>query len=193
VSLLDFAWGTGGDSTTKDDLTALAARTRVLADIARGAERAEAKHGHARHIPAGTGRPGDYAASVAARQRCERAYAAGTLTWRHIVDEEYAEACAETNPARLRAELIDTQSAITCWIEDLDRETGSDGAAPRPDREDTSPVRDAADTESAQTGVPVSHAHRLRHAAGETLVETIALTGCTLALLGLWHVGTWLV
>jgi len=97
-------------------------RVTVLRDVETGVRRAEAIHGHDRHLADGTGRDGDDATATLARAVCDRAFALGQGTWRHVVDEEWAEACAETDPARLRAELIDTMAALTCWVEDIDRE-----------------------------------------------------------------------
>lgn len=41
--------------------------------------------------------------------------------WRHILDEEVAEALAETDPERLRAELVQVAAVAVQWIEALDR------------------------------------------------------------------------
>ena len=45
----------------------------------------------------------------------------GSLTWRHILREEYAEAAAEADPAKLRAELVQVAAVAVAWIEALDR------------------------------------------------------------------------
>lgn len=47
----------------------------------------------------------------------------GTLTWRHILDEEVQEAFAETAPDALRAELVQVMAVCAAWISDLDRRT----------------------------------------------------------------------
>lgn len=46
---------------------------------------------------------------------------AGTLTWRNILDEEIAEAYTETDPARLRAELVQVAAVACAWVEAIDR------------------------------------------------------------------------
>lgn len=45
----------------------------------------------------------------------------GSLTWRHILEEEVAEAFAESDPAKLRAELVQVAAVATNWIEAIDR------------------------------------------------------------------------
>ncbi len=54
------------------------------------------------------------------RQECEDAAKDGTLTWRHIAQEEISEAFAETDPAKLRAELVQAAAVLCSWIEDID-------------------------------------------------------------------------
>lgn len=42
------------------------------------------------------------------------------LTWRHILLEEVFEALAETDPGKLRVELIQALAVGARWLEDLD-------------------------------------------------------------------------
>jgi hypothetical protein len=56
-----------------------------------------------------------------ARKRCQRAAEAGKVTWRHILEEEVAEANAEPNPVKLRAELVQVAAVAVAWIEAIDR------------------------------------------------------------------------
>lgn len=44
----------------------------------------------------------------------------GDPTWMHMVREEVAEAFAETEPARLRAELIQVAALCVSWAEKID-------------------------------------------------------------------------
>ena len=44
----------------------------------------------------------------------------GAPTWMHLVREEVAEAFLETDPARLRAELIQVAALCVSWVEKLD-------------------------------------------------------------------------
>lgn len=55
------------------------------------------------------------------RATCDLADATGELTWTHILEEEVAEALAETDETLLRAELLQVASVAVRWIEDIDR------------------------------------------------------------------------
>lgn len=92
----------------------------VLRQVA--AERAlqDLRWGEQNH-PDGTGLPGDAACAVMARAVCDRSHKAGRGTWRQILDEEVCEALAETDPARLRAELIQVAAVAVAWVEAIDR------------------------------------------------------------------------
>lgn len=94
--------------------------TRVLADIQLEREAQDAKWGEQNH-PDGTGRMGDHVAAIHKRNVCEYAAKDGNLTWRHILDEEIAEAYAETDPVLLRTELVQVGAVVAAWIEALDR------------------------------------------------------------------------
>lgn len=69
------------------------------------------------HFPYGTAR---YAADRA-RERCKRSAANGTVTWLDVLTEEFHEALAEDNPAKLRAELIQVAAVAAAWVEAIDR------------------------------------------------------------------------
>lgn len=45
----------------------------------------------------------------------------GSITWKHILREEYAEAMAESDPVRLREELIQVAAVAAAWVEAIDR------------------------------------------------------------------------
>jgi hypothetical protein len=91
----------------------------VLRDVVNERDRAEAKF-PGQHLPDGTGQGWRKAHADFARQRCKDHAAAGTLTWRHVLSEEVAEALAETDPVRLRAELVQVANVAVRWVEDLD-------------------------------------------------------------------------
>lgn len=55
------------------------------------------------------------------RRVCQEYAAVGGLTWRHILDEEVHEAYAETDPAKLRRELVQVCAVAVAWIEAIDR------------------------------------------------------------------------
>ena len=57
------------------------------------------------------------AAKLLTDQRAE----AGTLTWADILSEEVLEAFAETDPDKLREELIQVAAVAVSWAEDIDR------------------------------------------------------------------------
>lgn len=64
--------------------------------------------------------PASYVAEVA-RANCNRLAAEGFVTWRDILLEEIAEAFAEADPAKLRAELIQVAAVAAAWAEAIDR------------------------------------------------------------------------
>lgn len=92
---------------------------RVLADITAEREAQHAVHGIQHHLPDGTG-PQWTQLAHKARRECERAAAAGRLTWRHILLEEVAEALAENDPVRLRRELVHVVAVGDQWLQAID-------------------------------------------------------------------------
>lgn len=50
----------------------------------------------------------------------DKAVADGTLTWVHILLEEVWEAFAETDPVKLREELVQVAAVALGWVEDID-------------------------------------------------------------------------
>lgn len=103
------------------------ATPRVLAEIGYERTRQDAKWGQQNH-PDGTGPdletpPGWTAAELAdaARNSCQRRAEMGIGTWSDIFTEEACEALAESDPARLRAELIQVAATAVNWIEAIDR------------------------------------------------------------------------
>jgi hypothetical protein len=91
-----------------------------LAEIANEREMQDAKWGEQNH-PDGTGHAIDEHTAVYARQTCQDAFKDGRGTWRHILDEETAEAYAEKDPAKLRTELMQVAAVAVAWIEAIDR------------------------------------------------------------------------
>lgn len=76
------------------------------------------------HHPDGTGL--NYQRQLADEERtaCQTAFRDGHGTWRHVLDEEVAEAFAESDPARLRAELVQVSAVCAAWIADIDSRSG---------------------------------------------------------------------
>lgn len=61
------------------------------------------------------------AALRVAREIAALAAEHGGLTWRHILAEEMFEALAESDPAKLRAELVQVAAVAVQWVEAIDR------------------------------------------------------------------------
>lgn len=93
----------------------------ALAEIVRERHAQDEKFPDQHDLPDGTG--GDHARTIAsiARSQCEAASAEHKTTWKDILREEYAEAMAETEQAKLRAELIQVAAVCVKWIEWIDR------------------------------------------------------------------------
>lgn len=102
----------------------------VLEEVKAERYRQHAKWGEQNH-PNGTGAGVwlDHARSQ--RRMCEEAFRKGVGTWRHILSEEFAEALAEADPVRLRAELIQVAAVAVAWVEKIDRDATRSEAAPR--------------------------------------------------------------
>ena len=71
----------------------------------------------------GTGWAGSATMARMARAECDNAAAAGVLTWRAILAEEFHEALAESDPAKLRAELVQVAAVAVNWIQAIDYRT----------------------------------------------------------------------
>lgn len=105
------------------------AKSRVLVEVADERGRQNVKWGEQNH-PSGTGPdvvwsytgPAAYVADVA-KSECQRLSAEGMVTFADILLEEVAEAFAELDPAKLRAELIQVAAVATQWVESIDRTT----------------------------------------------------------------------
>ena len=96
------------------------AMQRVLSEVADERGRQHAVYGE-QELPDGTGGINAITICDAIRFEADSAARMGRLTWMHILDEEVREAFAETDPTRLREELVQV-SAVACqWIEALDR------------------------------------------------------------------------
>lgn len=92
----------------------------VAAEIVEERQRQVKKFGEQHHPDGRLSTEVDRALCVAARDACDRAAANGTLSWRHILEEELFEALAETDPVKLRAELIQVAAVCAAWVEDID-------------------------------------------------------------------------
>lgn len=108
------------------------AKAGVLGEVLNERARQDAKWGQQNHAD-GTGAPWWHAADKA-RRICEGRFADGEGTWHDILREEYAEAMAEDDPSRLRAELVQVAAVAVAWVEAIDRRaalaSATDGGAP---------------------------------------------------------------
>ena len=91
----------------------------ALDDVKAERARQDARFGEQNH-PNGTGR---HFADMAreARESCDEEFGHGNGTWQHILSEEVAEAFAESDPVKLRAELVQVAAVACAWIEAIDR------------------------------------------------------------------------
>lgn len=93
--------------------------TDALADVAAERDAQDAKWGEQNH-PDGTGRPGSRQDAAYYRSVC-KANGLGQDNWQNILAEEVYEAFAETDPAKLRDELIQVAAVAVAWVEAIDR------------------------------------------------------------------------
>ncbi|MEU0656086.1 hypothetical protein ABZ485_28110 [Streptomyces albogriseolus] len=77
------------------------------------------------HHPDGTGYPSSDTEADLQRHRCQAAFREGRGTWEHVLTEEVAEALAESDPDKLRAELIQVAAVCAAWIADIDSRPAS--------------------------------------------------------------------
>ena len=93
----------------------------VLSDVYEERDRQDSRWGQQNH-PDGTGDKITCKFDAdRARRRCQTAFAAGTGTWRHVLEEEVFETFAEVDPVALRAELVQVAAVAVAWIEAIDR------------------------------------------------------------------------
>lgn len=92
-------------------------------DIDAERQRQLAKWGEQSH-PDGTAITGDAERANRARHTCQVMAERGMVSWRDILHEEVQEAFAESDPEKLRAELVQSAAVIAAWVLDLDRRSG---------------------------------------------------------------------
>lgn len=71
--------------------------------------------------PDGTGTDFDTQIRDLAQDACDAATAIGAVMWRDILLEEVFEALAESDPEKLRAELVQVAAVSVAWVEAIDR------------------------------------------------------------------------
>jgi hypothetical protein len=103
------------------------AREEIFNDIDAERERQDVLHPTSGDLPDGTGGSARDTWMAIAKNACERAAREGTCTFAHVLDEEASEALAETDPVKLRAELIQVAAVCVRWAEKLDRDAAKAG------------------------------------------------------------------
>ncbi len=96
----------------------------ICAEIAEERVRQDERWGE-QNWPDGTGSEIWREAADTYRRECDKAHAAGYLTWCHIILEEVAEALAEADPGKLRAELVQAAAVLVAHVEAIDRRVGA--------------------------------------------------------------------
>lgn len=92
----------------------------VLAEIGKERERQDVKWGEQNHQDGTGGQMREFAAMVA-RGWCDKQHETNSETWLDILNEEMAEAFAESDEAKLRKELVQVAAVAVAWIEAIDR------------------------------------------------------------------------
>lgn len=100
------------------------ARQHIFDAIDAERDRQDRLHPGTSQIPDGTGGGGRKTWETIARISYERAKREGRLTHAHVFDEETAEVLAETDPVKLRTELVQVAAVAVKWIEEIDRREG---------------------------------------------------------------------
>lgn len=98
----------------------LPSTAQVLLEVAWERIRQDAKWGEQNH-PDGTGGIGFERLRDTFKEVCDEAARKGELTWAHITQEEHHEALAESDEAKLEAELLQDAAVKIEWIECIRR------------------------------------------------------------------------
>lgn len=102
---------------------------RVLSEVLAERIRQDGQFGEQNHPDGTSSDPTSRLMAESARALCQ--FAGSGVTWRRILDEEFREALAEEDPAKLRAELVQVAAVAVAWIEAIDRRSSS--GEPQPD------------------------------------------------------------
>lgn len=95
---------------------------RILGEVIRERAAQDALFG-VQDLPDGTG-AGFVSGADWHRMACDLAFERGEGTYRHVFFEEVFEAAAESDPVKLRAELIQAVAVGVKWLEAIDRREG---------------------------------------------------------------------
>jgi hypothetical protein len=94
----------------------------IFDDIYAERGRQVAKFGEQLDVPDGTGSDDDRLVADAQRVVCDNRFRRGVGSYADILREEVAEACAESDKAALRTELLQVATVAIAWMAKLDRE-----------------------------------------------------------------------
>lgn len=94
---------------------------KVLAEVGNERESQESKWGQQNH-PSGTGHVGSQFLCKYYRDITDNNAKEGTITWLDILREEVYEAFAETDPVKVREELVQVAAVAVAWVEAIDRD-----------------------------------------------------------------------
>lgn len=105
---------------------------KVLEDVAAERQRQVARYGHNTALHDGTGpevawlSPLSWVSAAGVEREFRGDYErhealAGDPTWMHLIREEVSEAFQETDPSRLRAELVQVAALCVSWVEKIDK------------------------------------------------------------------------
>lgn len=97
--------------------------TSILDEILAERVRQHGLWGDQSHLPDGTD-PEFRATANSARNLCGFMAERAALTFRHILAEEFWEALSETDPDKLRAELVQVAAVCVQWCEAIDQRQG---------------------------------------------------------------------
>jgi hypothetical protein len=92
----------------------------IYSEIADERQRQDAMWGPQNHLDGTGGREREHLASMA-RHYCNTNFKQGSGTWRDILNEETCEAFAESDPLKLRRELVQVAAVCVAWLEAIDR------------------------------------------------------------------------
>lgn len=97
----------------------------VLLDVLAERHRQHERFGE-QALPDGTGDQHRRQRAVDAQRLADLATSHGFLSWRLVLEEEVAEALAESDPVALRAELVQVAAVAVQWCEAIDRRRRAD-------------------------------------------------------------------
>lgn len=93
---------------------------KIAAEVIAEVDRSIRLHGDQRHLPIGGGRYQDQAAATRSRMITDTNARLGLVSWQDILREEFHEAFAETEPLKVRAEMIQVAAVALKIIDAID-------------------------------------------------------------------------